>query len=286
VTAPQQMLDKIQADLKAVDIAPPQILIEAIAVEFTNNEDLDLVLRGARGDVTGRTTGDDENPFGPEELWLESDPRAGLLSYSSIGELPRDFEGRLRALEMEQRAHIRAAPRMAVMNGHEADIFIGVRRFIKVEFITFGQTTEKIQGVDVGVKLRVRPLTGGGGEVTLTIAPEGTEVSNVSELDPQTGLPVLSTRQTGTTVRVTDGETVMIGGLSQHQLEDRVTKIPVLGDLPLLGKLFRSHRRSAVKSELVVFITPHILTPEGRLTEVAQEDELRRRFLTPTEMAR
>ncbi len=286
VTAPQQMLDKIQADLKAVDIAPPQILIEAIAVEFTNNEDLDLVLRAARGDVTGRTTGDDENLFGPAELWLESDPRAGLLSYSSIGELPRDFEGRLRALEMEQRAHIRAAPRMAVMNGHEADIFIGVRRFIKVEFITFGQTTEKIQGVDVGVKLRVRPLTGGGGEVTLTIAPEGTEVSNVSELDPQTGLPVLSTRQTGTTVRVTDGETVMIGGLSQQQLEDRVTKIPVLGDLPLLGNLFRSRRRSAVKSELVVFITPHILTPEGRLTEVAQEDELRRRFLTPAEMVR
>ena len=286
VTAPQQMLDKIRGDLEAVDIAPPQILIEAIAVEFTNNDDLEKALRVVRGDVTGRTTGDEENAFGPPELWLETDPRSGLLSYSNIGELPRDFEGRLRALETEQRAHIRAAPRMAVMNGHEADIFIGVRRFIKVEFITYGQTTEKIQGVDVGVKLRVRPLTGGGGEITLTISPDGTEVSNVSELDPGTGLPVLSTRQTGTTVRVTDGETVMIGGLSQRQVEDRVTKVPVLGDLPLLGSLFRSRRRSAVNSELVVFITPHILTAEGRLTDQAQEDQIRQRFLAPGEMGR
>jgi len=128
------------------------------------------------------------------------------------------------------------------------------------------------------VQLRVRPLTGGGGEITLTIDPEGTEVSNVVEIDPQTGLPVLSTRQTGTTVRVKDGETVMIGGLTQYQTEDRVTRIPVLGELPLIGGLFRSRNRSTVRSELVVFLTPHILTPECRLADAEQERSLRERF--------
>jgi len=285
VTAPQQMLDKIKADLEAVDVAPPQILIEAIAVEFTNTDDLDKVLRTARGDVTGRTTGGEEGVFGEPETWMETDSRSGLLSYSNIGQLPRDFEAHLRALETDQRARIHAAPRLAIMNGHEANIFIGVRRFIRVEYIVFSQTIEKIQGVDVGVKLRVRPLTGGAGEITLTISPEGTEVSNVSELDPRTGLPVLSTRQTGTTVRVTDGETVMIGGLSQRQHEDRVTKIPVLGDLPLIGGLFRSRSRSAVNSELVVFITPHTLTPEGRLADTAREQSIRDRFLAEPEGA-
>lgn len=281
VTAPKQMLDKIEADLQAVDIAPPQILIEFLAVEFTNTADLDKVMRMLRGDVTGRTTGYVEEDYfepGYPEYWLESDSRAGALAYSSIGELPNDFEARIRALETAQQARIRAAPRMAVINGHPANIFIGVRRFIKVEYIMYNQTIEKIQGVDVGVKLRVTPLTGGGGEITLTIDPDSTEISNISELDPKSGLPVLSTRQTGTTVRVKDGETVMIGGLTQRQTEERTTKIPLLGDLPLIGGLFRSRSRSTVSSDLAVFITPHILTPEGRLADEAQETQIRERF--------
>ena len=278
VTAPKHMLDKIESDLRAVDIAPPQILIEALAVEFTNTEDLDKVTRIFRGDVTGRTTGYEEEDYwepGYPEYWLESDSRAGEISYSSIGELPYDFESRIHALETAQRARIRGAPRMAVINGHSANIFIGVRRFIKVEYISYGQTTEKIQGVDVGVRLNVTPLTGGGGEITLNISPQ---ISNISELDPQTGLPVLSTRETSTTVRVKDGETVMVGGLTQRQSEERITKIPLLGDLPIIGGLFRSRRRSSVSSDLVVFITPHILTPEGRLADEAQEREIRERF--------
>lgn len=276
VTAPQQMLDKIQADLEVVDTAPPQILIEVIAVEFTNTEDRDRVLRMFRGDILG-----DPDSEEPPEYWGSVDSRRGSLEYANVGELPRDFEARLRVLEMQQRAEILAAPRMAVMNGHWAEIFIGVRRFITVEFVSYGQTNERIQGVDVGVKLRVRPLTGGGGEITLNIDPDGTEVSNISELDPATGLPVLSTRRTGTTVRVQDGETVMIGGLSRQQSEERITRIPILGDLPLIGGLFRSRSHTAINSELVVFITPHILTSEGRLPDEAEEQRVRERFDAP-----
>ena len=289
VTAPQQMLDKISADLQAVDIAPPQILIEALACEFTDTRDLEKALRAFRGDVSGKTTAYDiydeygywagvEN--GPPVFSGTLNAGSGEIAYSNIGELPNDFEARIRALETDQRARVRAAPRMAVINGHAADIFIGVRKFIKVEVITYGQKAEKIQGVDVGVKLRVTPLTGGGGEITLNIDPAGTEVSHVSEVDPRTGLPVLSTRQAGTTVRVKDHETVMIGGLMQRQTEDRTTKIPVLGDLPLVGALFRSHSRSTVNSDLVVFITPHILTAEGRLPG-PEEDQIRKRFGVP-----
>jgi type II secretory pathway component GspD/PulD (secretin) len=229
-----------------------------------------------QGDVTGKGT-----ETGEAEYSATANSRTGEITYNNVGELPSDFEARLRSLETEQRCRIRAAPRMAVINGHEAEIFIGARRFMKVEYISYGQTTEKIQGVDVGVKLKVRPLTGGGGEITLTVDPGGTEVSNVSELDPRTGLPVLSARRVGTTVRVKDGETVVLGGLSQRQSEHRLTKIPVLGDLPLVGGLFRSRSQSDVNSELLVFITPHILTPEGRLVDEQAEQEIRQRFLTP-----
>jgi type II secretory pathway component GspD/PulD (secretin) len=279
VTAPQQMLDKIDRDLKAVDIAPPQILIEAIACEFTDTKDLQNLLQAFRGDVTGKTDVD----YGLPTYTGTLNTGSGEVSYSNIGHLPNDFEARVLALETQQKAHVRAAPRMAVMNGQSADLFIGVRRFIKVEQINYGQVTEKIQGVDVGVKLQVTPLTGGGGEITLRINPgaQGLEVSNISELDPRTGLPVLSTRQAGTTVRVKDGETVAFGGLTQKQTEDRISKIPVLGDLPLLGGLFRSRSRNTVTSDLVVFITPHILTPEGRLANTAEEQQLRQRIEVP-----
>ncbi len=276
VTAPQQMLDKIRADLRKVDVAPPQILIEMIAVEFTNTKDADRVLSMLRGDVSGKTT-----EWGEPAYRETTNSRTGEITYTTVGELPRDFEARLRALETEQRAHIEAAPRMAVMNGHDASIFIGVRRFIKVEYISYGQNTEKIQGVDVGVKLHVTPLTGGGGEITLNIDPEDTEVSNISELDPRTGLPVLSARRVGTTVRVRDGETVVLGGLNQTQRERRVTKIPVLGNLPLVGSLFRSRSETDVNSELLVFITPHVLTEEGRLPDAEAEKKIRERFLSP-----
>jgi type II secretory pathway component GspD/PulD (secretin) len=111
--------------------------------------------------------------------------------------------------------------------------------------------------VDVGVKLSVTPLTGGNGEITTTITPE---VSNITEQDQQTGLPVLSTRNASTTVRVRDGETIVIGGLTLNQEQVTDQKIPILGDIPLLGNLFRSQSKSHVQTELVVFVTPHIMS--------------------------
>ena len=78
------------------------------------------------------------------------------------------------------------------INGRLADIFIGEQKFIIVRVSQFGQILEKIQAVDVGVKLQVTPWTGGNGEITTRIQPE---VSNISEIDPLSGLPVLSTRR-------------------------------------------------------------------------------------------
>jgi type II secretory pathway component GspD/PulD (secretin) len=73
----------------------------------------------------------------------------------------------------------------------------------------------------------------------------------------------------------------MIGGLQQQVAEDRTTKVPILGDIPLLGKLFRSRSRTVATSDLVVFITPHILTAAGRLADEERERAIRERFLSP-----
>jgi type IV pilus assembly protein PilQ len=261
VTAPRQMLDKIREDLRKVDIASPQIMIEALAVEFTTSEDLNLGL-----DLFRSTSEHD----------LKVDTALGTLVYREIGLLPHDFQLKIKALAEQGKAKIHANPRMAVTNGQRAEIFIGATRFITIRFYQYGSQQESIRGVDVGVTLEVSPWTGGNGEITTRINPK---VSNIADIDPQTGLPVLSTREANTSVRVRDGETIAIGGLTLQQEFKTKSKIPLLGDIPGLGELFTSHSKTKVNSELVIFITPHILTDRGRLSDEATEQSLRERFL-------
>jgi type II secretory pathway component GspD/PulD (secretin) len=247
VTSPSQMLAKIGADLKKVDIPSPQIMIEATVVEFTDTVSKEIGL----------------NWFHQQSAATSSmDNTSGLISYSTIGKLPDDFEVTLKALELSGKARVRARPRMAAVNGRQARIFIGAQRFIQTQFNQYGQTQTRIQSVDVGVKLAVTPLTGGNGEITVRVSPE---VSNITELDLQTGLPVLSTRSADTSVRVRDGETIAIGGLTLNQDQTLNRKFPILGDLPLVGGLFRSKKTDTVRTELVIFLTPKIIavTAEG-----------------------
>ncbi|HEX8237931.1 MAG TPA: hypothetical protein VF600_18470 [Abditibacteriaceae bacterium] len=243
VTAPQQMLAKIGADLQKIDVPSPQILIEAIAVELSDSSDLDVGLQVGNPDPRRQTF---------------TDTSTGTIAYNSIGRLSDKFQVTLRALELQGKARVRARPQMAVVNGRTANIFIGAQRFILTQFTQNGQNQSRIQAVDVGVKLQVTPLTGGNGEITTRILPE---VSNITEVDLLSGLPVLSSRRAETTVRVKDGETIAIGGLTLDQEQRTNRKIPFFGDLPLIGKLFHGTKRSSVKTELVVFITPHIITP-------------------------
>ncbi len=95
-------------------------------------------------------------------------------------------------------------------------------------------------------------------EITVELEPS---VSNISEIDPDSGLPQISSREADTTVRVTDGETIVIGGLVRHDEFVTHRKIPILGEIPIIGELFRSKSRSSLDSELVIFVTPRLLDP-------------------------
>ena len=272
VTAPTQMLEKIHRDLEQVDVAPPLIMVEALAVELTNTQDANL---GVNWSYRGHTSE------------VSSDTQTGDIRFHDLG--PQDFDSgvaftrtlaaKLDTLVAAGRAEIRASPRMAAVNGEKAEIFIGAQRFIKVQYLQYGQQQERIQGVPVGVRLAVQPWTGSNSEITTHAT---VEVSNIIEVDSQTGLPLLSTRRAESTVRTRADETIVIGGLSQRQEEQTVRKVPILGDLPLIGPLlFRRKLRKAVDSELVIFLTPRILTPTGRLPNQDEEAAMRRRFLEP-----
>ncbi len=279
VTAPSQMLAKIESDLNEVDQPPPLIMVEVLAVELTDTKQLSAGLhwlyRGT-SDIVGtdpRTGSVEYRIVGPEDFPLADpeNPDAGIVR-------TRDLAVRLDALVDKGVAKIRANPRMAASNGQEAEIFIGAQHFIKVQFIQRGQQQERIQSVPVGVRLMVTPWTGGNREITTHLVAE---VSNIVELDATTGLPLLSTRRAESTVRAGDSETIVIGGLTQRQEETTKKKIPILGDIPLLGNLFRHKTKTFSNTELVLLITPRILTEEGRLPDAEEETAVRRKFLEP-----
>jgi len=253
VTAPRQMLEKIGRDLKAIDVAPPLIMVEVLAIELTRDGAseafLEWAYHGSDTDIVG-------NSVTGELGYAQGD------SYGLVGGVVDTIQlaGRVRAIMESGKARIHAQPKIAAMNGENARIFVGQDKFIRMTYERSGRQEDRIEQISVGVSLSITPWTGGNREITTRVE---CEVSNISEVDPETGIPRVSTRRAEATVRALDSETIIIGGLLQKQTERVQRKIPLLGDLPLIGGLFRSSSSRSIDSELVLFLTPHIIDPDA-----------------------
>jgi type II secretory pathway component GspD/PulD (secretin) len=265
LSAPSEVLQKFREDVQQFDIPAAQILVDVLMVEFTDTDDREL----------GLSLG-----WSNARRGILVNPSVGELSFQSVTDLPNTFSAQLRALTEKGKARVRANPRIATVSGQKASIFIGKQRYVSTPIELpptagggdFGQTRNFI---DAGVRLEMTPYTGGQGEIIADLHPE---ISVLSALDPVTRLPTKSTRRANTVVRVKDGQTIIIGGLVQNEAQDIRTKIPILGDLPLLGPLFRTTAHSSSQTELVIFITPRTLSQTGHLP-AEEEQRLRQRFL-------
>ncbi len=271
LSAPSDVLEKFEQDIHQFDIPAAQIMLEILVVEFTDWDaaQRDLAVRwqsAGRGAEWGTLDLPEDNPFLPERAM-------GELMLRGVAELPNEFRAHLKALISARRAKVRAAPRIATVSGRWASFFVGIQRYLRQPIETeWGDTTNYI---DAGVRLRVRPWTGDGREIICSIKPE---VSTLSALDPVTGLPEKITRTADTMVRVRDGQTIVIGGLRQEEERTVRAKVPLLGDLPLVGSLFRSHDTFLARTDLVIFITPRVLSLTGHLP-AEEEQQLRDRYL-------
>jgi len=252
LSAPTDVLRKFREDVRQFDIPPAQILLEVIMVEFTDTGTRDL---GLRWDWTNATR------------QVAVDAPSGSIFYHTLVTLPEAFQAELRALVTAGKARVRASPRIATVSGQRATIFIGKQRYLSTPVAMpsgdeeYGGMTQS-NAIDAGVRLVMTPWTGGGGEIIMDVRPE---ISVLSAPDPTTGLPERSTRRATTTVRVRDGETVIIGGLRQQESRKTRTKIPLLGDLPIIGPLFQSVSEQESTTELAIFVTPRILSQTGHL---------------------
>lgn len=174
-----------------------------------------------------------------------------------------DYSAVIEALRTIGKTKILSSPRLTVTNNDSAKILVGSKQVYVTTTAVQGQTTtqtaEAVNFVDVGVKLFVTPSIGHDGFISMKIRPEVSSVVQNYTTAAGNIIPIVETSEAETTVLVEDGATLIIGGLMKDEKNKNVSKIPILGDIPLLGALFRNTIDQARQTELVIFLTCHIV---------------------------
>jgi type IV pilus secretin PilQ/predicted competence protein len=284
-----------------IDQITPQILVEAKIYDINSKDRMDLGVEWQMGTQTGFGTpvvvnGTPVGVVGNADSSTVTNPHltsrflgatnktsdtSGLFRFGISNDHVR-LDAILKAQQEDVRAKLLANPRIMVLDNELAEIKI-------VEEIPYQELTESSAGGsigttqfrDVGVELRVTPHVTREGLIRLLLNPKfSMRTGDVSAGAGGTPQPIIATRETTTTALIRDGQTVVIGGMKKQDASQQINKIPLLGDLPLLGGLFRFEGESTVNSELVVFITPYIVH-NPVLTEEEQRHLSNTVFVTP-----
>lgn len=248
ITASPEMIARIQSDIAMIDRPIRQVMLQVLVTELSD---------GAR------------KALGTEWQWESSKPSSnveGALSFTAgvlttaLGYGPTsisDFLVALKAEVQKGKAEIHANPRIVTLDGKPAEIFLGEEQqhIVLVESES-GQSISRQRIVaETGIRLKFTPRISDEGEITISVEPEVSIVTGTNK----EGFPIIASRRASTTVRVRDGETFVLGGLVSEINVKSTTKVPLLGDLPLLGKLFRSENSSSTETEILIMVTPVIL---------------------------
>lgn len=264
VTGTQDLIEEVKQRLALIDRPAPQVLIQALVVDFqnTNKENYGLSI----------TNGD--NKLFPEiDVSVRANrPRGGNFH---IGRLPEDFDIRLQALAEEGKAKIVFKPHIATLSGHEAYIELGNTQFFRLQSETVvgddnprSQVSQRIETIEANISLRVIPWVTASGEITTYIEPIFNNfLGQVTDNVP----PPLSTRRLQSTVRLKNGETIILGGLIEEALRKNHRGVPGLSRLPLLGHLFKNHNHQHTQSELVIYLTPYVYFGDEGSVEIQRE---------------
>ncbi len=267
ITAPPDEMRSILAVIEQLDIRRAQVLVEAIIAELSENNSAAL---GVNFAVDGS---DGNRPVGFTNLGGATQALAGTiasggaaltsglsLALGRFGSGGIDFGFLLSAIASDSDNNILSTPTLVTMDNQEAEIVVGQN----VPFVTGTQLSasnnnpfQTIERQDIGVSLKVRPQINEGNNIRMEIEQEVSDVSSTS----LSGASDITTnlRSIKTTVLVEDGQTLVLGGLMDDQISDTRDKVPLLGDIPLLGSLFRYRTTTKSKRNLMVFLHPTIL---------------------------
>lgn len=199
-------------------------------------------------------------PFAVAEGGIGVPPTAQLFA----GFPGSDLELFLQALSENQYLRLLAEPTLVAASGEEATFLAGGEVPIPISDLGEGSTTISIEYREFGVRLAFRPLVLGDGTIRLSVVPEISELTDVGAITILgTRIPALVTRRVTSTFDMQSGQTFAIAGLISRNIDAQTSRIPGLGDLPILGALFRSVRYQSEETELVVLVTASLVEPQS-----------------------
>ncbi len=288
---PAQMTE-IKSVISQLDVRRAQILIEAAIVEVTGDKGKQLGFQYAGGNEESGVGGVNFSNVGISvntilsSIIANQPPSSGLGDGLTIGGGEVDANGDLKwaaimqALASTTNANLLSTPSILTLDNQEASIVVGEN----VPFVT-GQSTSTGAGVtnpfttiqreDVGLTLKVTPHLAGSTSIRLELEQETSSVKDAVTSSTSQPVDIVTTkRKIQTTVLADDGETIVLGGLIRDDIRESVSKVPLLGDIPLLGVLFRSTKKQRSKQNLMVFLRPTILEDNQRLVDMTRKNYL------------
>ncbi len=272
ITDYPEKLDEIAKVIKAFDEKTPQVLIDAQIIEIKPSDQFNM--------------GVDWDFFLKKNFRLASSlASSGVVNKLSIGlatdnrtpTSKEDYKTIIDLLRTIGDAKILSSPRIMALNNQEAKILVGTKEaYITSTTSQSGTapnvTSQTVNFVDVGIKLFVTPTINRDGFVTMKIKPEisSAKRTDITSEGQVTQVPIVTTSEAETSVMVKDGVTVLIGGLRKEQREKTVKEIPILGDIPILKYLFRNTSDSSTATELVILLTPHIMSGADSFSDFSE----------------
>ena len=260
-------MDLIGEIVPTLDATTPQVLIEAKIIETTlsNTENLGIDWV-AKATLTGpkRPTifpwSDETSKHIPDQIPAAA---ASEFTYGTIN--LTQVQAILELLRSRSDTNILSNPRIVTVDNQKASIIVGTQ--YPIPTYTYNEQQAKLQVSgwdykDIGIIFDVTPHVNNAGLVTLDIQPKITAILDFVTVE-NTQLPRLSTESASTRVMVKDGDTLVIAGLIKSQDTNTKKKLPILGDIPIAGLIFQKSEKTKSKTDLLIFMTPHIITPDN-----------------------
>ncbi len=290
IMAPEPVYNNLRSIIEKLDVRRAQVFVEALIVEVSADKAAEFgiqwqALTGYNTTQTRVIGGTNFTPRGSGSniidiavnpgnagQGLNLGVMRGTVSIPGLGTIA-NLAFLARALETQIGANILSTPTLLTLDNEEARIIVGQNIQIATgSYATTGNSTtvtpfQTYERKDVGIVLRVKPQITEGGTIRLSLYQE---VSRVEDISVQTGV-TLSKRALESTVVVDDTQIIVLGGLIEDRLTDGTDKVPLLGDVPIAGALFRYDARRRQKTNLMIFIKPTVLRTTGDEREVTSE---------------
>ncbi|MEZ4320338.1 MAG: type II secretion system secretin GspD [Myxococcota bacterium] len=290
ILAETEDFDAIAALVRELDVERRQVFVDAVFVDLTNTGGRELSLSAhILGSETNPLTASSQTSSDLSSLSISTDLLSGLAA-GVFGQLVDvvtadgstlsvpTFGIALRAIQTSSNVHVMGNPALLVVDHQEAVLTIGRKIPFPVSsaLSSFGTPITTYDRVDVATELTVTPHINDATLVTLDVELVVDEVETSSAESDLGGGPTTSGRSVQTRVMVEDGQTIVLAGVESTKLEIIETKVPVLGDIPVLGALFRGKRRETRDSNLLVFLTPYVIEHPADLLRVRRIKEAQR----------